>query len=247
MSMIVFDNVSKRYDRFAALSQVSLELPENEFVSLVGKSGSGKSTFLKLILREEKPSDGKVYFDNIDIRGFHDSELPLYRRRIASVFQDFKLLSSKNVFENVAFAMEAAGKPGREIREDVPQALDIVELKGKENRFPHQLSGGERQRVSIARALVQRPQLLLADEPTGNLDPMHSWDIINLLLKINELGTAILLATHNEDVVNVLERRVITLDEGKLISDEKHGKYKVIEKPHKPHHVEKHKVGYRSK
>ena len=242
--MLLFDNVSKRYGRFAALSQVSFEILENEFVSLVGKSGSGKSTFLKLILREEKPTDGKIFFEDIDIRGFHDSELPLYRRRIASVFQDFKLLSSKNVFENVAFAMEAAGKSGKDIREDVPQALDIVELKGKEHRFPHQLSGGERQRVSIARALVQRPQVLLADEPTGNLDPMHSWDIINLLLKINELGTAILLATHDEEVVNALERRVITLDEGKIISDEKHGRYKIVDKPIRKVH---HEVGYRSR
>ena len=242
-NILVFDNVSKRYGRFAALNQISFALDEDEFISLVGKSGSGKSTFLKLVLREERPSTGKIFFDNIDIRKFHDSELPLYRRRIASVFQDFKLLGSKNVFENVAFAMEAAGKSRRDIREDVPQALDIVELRGKEHRFPHQLSGGERQRVSIARALVQRPQILLADEPTGNLDPMHSWDIINLLLKINELGTSVILATHDEDAVNVLERRVITLDEGRIISDEKHGKYKIVDKPK----MQREQVGYRAR
>lgn len=228
--MLIFDNVSKKYGEFHALQKVSFQLDENEFVSLVGKSGAGKSTLLKLLLREEKPSHGKVFFEGIDISAFHDSDLPLYRRRIAPVFQDFKLLASKNVFENVAFAMEAAGKSQRDIKEDVPQALDIVDLQSKKDLFPHQLSGGEQQRVSIARALVQRPQVLLADEPTGNLDPIHSWDIINLLLKINELGTSILLATHSEDIVNVLERRVITLDDGKMVSDEKKGKYKIVSK-----------------
>ncbi|MYE38016.1 MAG: ATP-binding cassette domain-containing protein [Candidatus Spechtbacteria bacterium SB0662_bin_43] len=228
--MLIFDNVSKKYGEFHALQKVSFQVDENEFVSLVGKSGAGKSTLLKLLLREERPSHGKVFFEGIDIGGFHDSDLPLYRRRIAPVFQDFKLLASKNVFENVAFAMEAAGKSQRDIKEDVPQALDIVDLQSKKDRFPHQLSGGEQQRVSIARALVQRPQVLLADEPTGNLDPVHSWDIVNLLLKINELGTSILLATHSEDIVNVLERRVITLDDGKVVSDEKKGKYEIVEK-----------------
>ncbi len=226
--MLIFENVSKNYGDFIALKKVSFNLEENEFVSIVGKSGAGKSTLLKLILREERPSDGRVYFKGIDIGGFHDSDLPFYRRRIAYVFQDFKLLPSKNVFENIAFAMEAAGKPESEIREDVPQVIDIVELSGKERSFPYQLSGGESQRVALARALVQRPEVLLADEPTGNLDPSHSWDIINLLIKINELGTSVLLATHSEDIVNVLERRVITLDGGEVVSDEEKGKYKVV-------------------
>ena len=225
--MLIFQDVSKEYGQFKAVDKISFRLNEGEFVSLVGRSGAGKSTLLKLLLREEQPTKGKVFFQGIDIGTFQDSELPMYRRRIASVFQDFKLLPSKNVFENVAFAMEAAGKSKAEIAEDVPQALDIVGLAGKQDLFPHQLSGGEKQRVSIARALVQRPEVLLADEPTGNLDPIHAWDIINLLVKINELGTAVLLATHSEEVVNALKRRVITLADGAIISDEEQGTYKV--------------------
>jgi cell division transport system ATP-binding protein len=225
--MLIFQDVSKEYGKFKALENISFRVGEGEFVSLVGRSGAGKSTLLKLLLREEQPTKGKVFFQGIDIGTFEDSELPLYRRRIASVFQDFKLLPSKNVFENVAFAMEAAGKSKEEIAEDVPQALDIVGLKGKEAQFPHELSGGEKQRVSIARALVQRPEVLLADEPTGNLDPIHAWDIINLLIKINELGTAVILATHSQEVVNALKRRVITLADGSVISDEEKGTYKV--------------------
>lgn len=225
--MLIFQDVSKEYGKFKALENISFRVGEGEFVSLVGRSGAGKSTLLKLLLREEKPTKGNVFFQGIDIGTFQDAELPLYRRRIASVFQDFKLLPSKNVFENVAFAMEAAGKTKEEIAEDVPQALDIVGLKGKEESFPHQLSGGEKQRVSIARALVQRPEVLLADEPTGNLDPVHAWDIINLLIKINELGTAVILATHSQEVVNALKRRVITLADGKVVSDEEKGTYKV--------------------
>lgn len=225
--MLIFQDVSKEYGKFKALNNISFRVGEGEFVSLVGRSGAGKSTLLKLLLREEQPTNGKVFFQGIDIGTFEDGELPLYRRRIASVFQDFKLLPSKNVFENVAFAMEAAGKSKEEITEDVPQALDIVGLKGKEDLFPEQLSGGEKQRVSIARALVQRPEVLLADEPTGNLDPIHAWDIINLLVKINELGTAVILATHSQEVVNALKRRVITLADGAVIEDEEKGSYKV--------------------
>lgn len=225
--MLVFDKVSKQYGDFTALNDVSFEVGEREFVSLVGKSGAGKSTLLKLLLREDKPSQGMVTFRGINISDFGDSELPLYRRRIASVFQDFKLLPSKTVFENVAFAMEVSGKSQRDIDEDVPQALSIVELVDKSDHFPKELSGGEQQRVAMARALVQRPEVLLADEPTGNLDPGHAWDIFNLLIKINELGTAVLLATHSEDMINVLQRRVITLEDGKIVSDEKYGKYKV--------------------
>lgn len=225
--MIIFQEVTKQYGDDIAIADVSFRIAEGEFVSLVGRSGAGKSTLLKLLLREQEPSRGKIFFQGIDISTFHQSELPLYRRRIASVFQDFKLLPSKNVFENVAFAMEAAGKPDKEIREDAPQAIEIVGLKGKEENFPHQLSGGEQQRVAIARALVQRPEVLLADEPTGNLDPIHSWDIVNLLLKINELGTAIMLATHSEETVNALNRRVITLDGGRVATDEEQGKYRI--------------------
>ena len=225
--MLVFDKVSKQYGDFTALNDISFTIDEQEFVSLVGKSGAGKSTVLKLLLREDRPTNGQVTFKGINIGDFGDSELPLYRRRIASVFQDFKLLPSKTVFENVAFAMEVSGKSQKEIDEDVPQALTIVELSDKSDHFPRELSGGEQQRVAMARALVQRPEVLLADEPTGNLDPGHAWDIFNLLVKINELGTAVLLATHSEDMVNVLKRRVITLENGKIASDEKQGKYKV--------------------
>lgn len=226
--MLIFDQVSKQYgDNFFALKNISFEIKDKEFVSLIGSSGAGKSTLLKLLLREEHPTYGAVRFKGINIGDFGESELPLYRRRIASVFQDFKLLDSKNVFENVAFAMEVAGKSQADIEEDVPQALSIVELLDKMDQFPHELSGGEQQRVAIARALVQRPEVLLADEPTGNLDMDHAQDVFNLLLKINELGTAILLATHSQDIVNSLRRRVITLKEGEIISDEQVGKYKM--------------------
>lgn len=225
--MLIFDGVSKKYGNFTALKDVSFTIKEKEFVSIVGRSGAGKSTVLKLLLREDKPTKGKVEFQGIDIGDFDDSELPLYRRRIASVFQDFKLLSSKTVFENVAFAMEAAGKSQKDIKEDVPQALNIVGLEDKGKHFPAELSGGEQQRAAIARALVQRPEVMLADEPTGNLDPLHAHDVFQLLLKINDLGTAILLATHSEDVVNDLKKRVITLQDGEVVSDERKGRYKV--------------------
>lgn len=225
--MLIFQEVTKSYANSTALDRVSFRLAPGEFLSLVGRSGAGKSTILKLLLREEEPTNGRVFFQGIDISTFHDAELPLYRRKVASVFQDFKLLSSKNTFENIAFAMEAAGRSNEEINEDVPAALKVVGLTGKELRFPHELSGGEKQRVAIARALVQRPEILTADEPTGNLDPIHTWEIINMLIKINELGTAIILATHDEAVVNSLKKRVITLHEGKLIGDKEKGSYKI--------------------
>lgn len=227
-SMLIFQEVEKLYKPDSlALDNVSFRIKAGEFISLVGRSGAGKSTVLKLLLREEEPSSGKIFFQGVDISTFRGSELPLFRRKIASVFQDFKLLPTKNVFENVAFAMEAAGRSNKEIRDDVPQALKVVNLTGKEKRFPHQLSGGEKQRVSMARALVQRPEILAADEPTGNLDPIHTWEITNLLLKINNLGTAIILATHNENVVNALKKRVITLHDGKIIRDVARGKYNI--------------------
>ncbi|MDX1535150.1 MAG: cell division ATP-binding protein FtsE [Candidatus Spechtbacterales bacterium] len=226
--MLIFQEVSKEYPNdVTALKDVSFRIKEGEFVSLVGRSGAGKSTILKMILREAHPTSGSVFFQGVDISTFRHSELPLYRRKVASVFQDFKLLSSKTVFENVAFAMEAAGQPNKEIKEDVPQALEVVGLTGKEKRFPHELSGGEKQRVAMARALVQRPEVLAADEPTGNLDPIHTWEITDLLLKINKLGTAVILATHDEAVINALKKRVITLHDGKIVSDEEKGKYKI--------------------
>lgn len=226
--MLIFQEVSKDYGKdVQALQPTSFRIKEGEFVSLVGRSGAGKSTILKLILREEHPSQGKIFFQGVDINTFRHGELPLYRRKVASVFQDFKLLPSKTVFENVAFAMEAAGHSNKEIKEDVPQALEVVGLVKKEHRFPHELSGGEKQRVAMARALVQRPEVLAADEPTGNLDPIHTWEITDLLLKINKLGTAVILATHDEAVINALKKRVITLHDGGIISDEEEGRYKI--------------------
>jgi len=223
--VIIFQEVTKKYGNDIALDNVSFRIKEGEFASIVGESGAGKSTVLKLLLREELPTEGKVFFKGVDISTYTSSELPLYRRRVAPIFQEFRLLPSKTVFENVAFAMEAAGQPSKEIYEDVPQALDVVGLASFGNRFPHQISGGEKQRVAIARALVQRPELIMADEPTGNLDPKRSREIVNLLLKINELGAAVLLVTHEAAVVNDIQKRVITLKNGKIISDKKRGKY----------------------
>lgn len=225
--MISFNSVSKIYNKFPALDDVSFRIEEKEFVSVVGRSGAGKSTIIKLLLKEEAPSKGSIFFKGVDISTLKSGGITNYRRRIGTVFQDFKLLSSKNVYENVAFAMEAAGRSNTEVREDVPQVLEIVDLKGKEKNFIQELSGGEKQRVSLARALVQRPEVILADEPSGNLDPIHTWELMKLLLRINEFGTAIILATHDKDIVNFLKRRVITLDQGKIIRDEQKGKYQL--------------------
>jgi len=192
---------------------------------LWGDRGAGKSTILKLLLREEDPTSGTISFKGVDIGMLRGKSVANYRRRIGTVFQDFKLLNSKTVFENVAFAMEAAGQPQEDIDRDVPQVLGIVGLEDKGENFPQELSGGEKQRVSLARALVQRPEIILADEPTGNLDPVHTWDIVKLLVQINEYGTAVVIATHDRDIVNFLKRRVITLENGKIVRDEAKGKY----------------------
>lgn len=225
--MIVFQNVTKIYPPdCVALDDVTIEIQPKEFVSIVGRSGAGKSTLLRLLIAEEAPTKGKVFVDKKDVHQIHSSELPFFRRRIGAVFQDFKLLSNKTVYENVAFAMEAASRHDEEITQDVPQILEIVGLKDKLNLFPHQLSGGEKQRTAIARALAQRPDVIMADEPTGNLDPIHAADVINLLTKINEWGTTVILTTHNRDVVNSISKRVITMDKGKVIKDQtKKGKY----------------------
>ena len=226
--MIIFEEVSKIYgDDAPALDSVSLRVDDKEFVSLIGQSGAGKSTLLKLLLREEKPTSGKIFFRGIDIHTFRDNEIPAYRRRIGIIFQDFKLLPSKTVYENAAFAMEVSGKSNEEIAEDVPQALALVGLQGKEGRFPKELSGGEGQRVAIARALLQQPEILLADEPTGNLDPIHTKEIIDLLVKINELGTPVVLATHEDGIVDELGKRVVTLKDGKVTRDVARGKYRI--------------------
>src|SRR3989338_3138210 len=192
---------------------------------MVGSSGAGKTTFLKLLIREEEPSRGKIFLDGSEISDIARGNLHVLRRRIGTIFQDYKLLPSKTAYENVAFAMEAAGKSDEEIDEDVPQSLEIVGLRDKMHNFPHQLSGGEKQRVAIARAIVNRPDVILADEPTGNLDPINTCEIIGLLDKINELGTTVILATHDKDVINSLKRRVVTLEKGKIVRDEKRGRY----------------------
>ena len=226
--MILLDRVTKSYgkDMNPALDRVSLFIEPREFVILVGTSGAGKSTLFKLLTREEKPTSGKIVVGGIDYDTLKDRNIPMLRRKIGVVFQDFKLLPQRTVFENIAFALEIAGMTRHEIKSTVPKVIELVGLKGKEKNFPHQLSGGERQRVSIARAVVRQPKILIADEPTGNLDPKNSWDIMRLLEKINKYGTTILLTTHNADIVNKLKRRVITLEHGKIIGDQAQGSYK---------------------
>ncbi len=224
--LIYFKKVSKIYPHDSvALKDVSFEIEPHEFVSLVGRSGAGKSTILKLLIAEERPTSGSIFFENQDIGFLAFHQISKLRRRIGVVFQDFKLLPSKNVYENVAFVLEVMGAESKQIKEDVPQVLKLVGLEKKLYNFPSELSGGEKQRAALARALVHRPEVLVADEPTGNLDYVHTWDIVNLLIKINSLGTNVVLATHDKEIVNKLKRRVITLEEGRLISDEKKGKY----------------------
>lgn len=226
--MITFENISKVYKPdIRALNGVSLHIRPGEFVSIVGASGSGKSTLAKLLFAEERPTSGTVKVGDWDITKIHYSEVPHLRRQIGVVFQDFKLLPQMTAYENVAFALQVAGAPGSRIREVVPQVMKIVGLGEKLNRFPKQLSGGEQQRVSIARALVHRPKIMLADEPTGNLDAVTAQEILSLLKKINEFGTTVVLVTHDRDIVNALHRRVITLQDGKIIADAEHGKYHI--------------------
>ena len=224
--MIYFDRVSKVYSPTSvALDEVSFTIEPQEFVSIVGQSGAGKSTLLKLLLAEERPSSGKVFFESLDMHKVRNGDLPKVRRRMGIVFQDYKLLPTKTAYENIAFAMEASGKTEEEIQQDVPQVLELVGLMDKAWHFPSELSGGELQRVAIARAFVNRPDVIIADEPTGNLDPINTWEIINLLEKINELGTTVVLATHDKEVINSLKKRVITLEKGKMVRDEKRGRY----------------------
>ncbi len=224
--MIRLDNVSKTYPpNIKALDHVSLTIKPGEFVSLVGQSGTGKTTLVRCLIGEEKPSEGKIYVGDWDISSIGKSEIPYLRRQIAVIFQDFKLLPKKTLAENVAFALEVAGKPTAKIKEIVPQVMKIVGLGAKMKRYPNEVSGGEQQRVAIARALVYQPKVLLADEPTGNLDSINAQEIIDLLTKINEFGTTILLVTHNREIVNRLKRRVVTLHDGRVISDQAVGKY----------------------
>jgi cell division transport system ATP-binding protein len=224
--MINFQNVTKVYNnKSVALEEVNLSIKPNEFVSIVGKNGAGKSTLIKLLIGEEKPSKGRIYFDSYEVNKLKLSELPEFRRKVGIVFQDFRLLATKTAYENIAFALEVDGKSQSEIQEFVPQMLDMVGLSDRAFNFPHELSGGEKQRVAIARALVHQPMLLIADEPTGNLDPLNSAEIVKLLVKINELGTTVMLVTHNKDIVNNLHKRVVSMDSGRIIRDEENGKY----------------------
>jgi cell division transport system ATP-binding protein len=228
--MIKFEKVTKIYHtsqnkEVIALRDVSFEIKEKEFVCIVGKSGAGKTTLLKLILGEEKPTKGKIFFNGEEIGKLPASKLPKIRRKIGAVFQDYKLLAKKTVFENVAYIMEALGFPDEQIKKDVPQVLEIVGLLEKINCFPHELSAGEKQRLAIARALIHRPKVVLADEPTGNLDPYNTAEILKILLKINEMGTTVILATHNKEVVNNVNKRVISLVDGKIARDEEKGRF----------------------
>ena len=226
MTMIYFDNVSKTYaDNSVALSGVTFGIEPGDFVSIVGHSGAGKTTLLKLLLAEERPSEGTVYFGEEDIHGLRRQAISDMRRRIGMIFQDFRLLPQKTAFENIAFAMEAAGKHDDEIESDVPYALELVGLADKAWKFPHQMSGGEKQRLAIARAIVNQPDVLVADEPTGNLDPLNTFEVIQILKKINDLGTTVVLTTHNKGVIDSLGKRVITMENGKIVRDDKEGRY----------------------
>lgn len=208
-----------------ALENINLIIKPKEFVSIVGSSGAGKSTLLRLLIGEEMPTMGDIIVGDVSVSSLNQTELPYLRRKIGTIFQDYKLLPTKTAYENIAFAMEVAGKDEIEIKEDVPQVLSLVGLEDKADHFPYQLSGGERQRVAIGRAMVHRPDIVVADEPTGNLDPVNTWEVVNLLLKLNELGATVILATHDNSIVNVLERRVVLMDKGRVIKDDAKGKY----------------------
>lgn len=224
--MIQFVNVTKKYPRsINALESVTFEIQEGEFVFLIGPSGSGKTTVIRMLIREELPSEGKIYFDNDDITRYSRNDIYNLRRKIGVIFQDYKLIEDKTAFENVAFVMEAAGQSPKDIHDTVPYVLDIVGLADRQDAFPKELSGGEKQRVAIARALSNNPKLLIADEPTGNLDPEAAWDIVQILRKINNWGTTVLMSTHGLDIVDELSKRVIKLENGLLLTDEIQGKY----------------------
>ncbi|MBR3324081.1 cell division ATP-binding protein FtsE [Candidatus Saccharibacteria bacterium] len=232
--MILLDSVTKRYpgDAKPALDNVSLHVEPNEFVFLVGKSGAGKSTLIKMLTKEEIPDSGKIVIGGIDLDYVKKRHIPGYRRRLGVVFQDFKLLPRRTVYENVAFALEIIGMSGKDIRKTVPKVLELVDLLPQAKKFPGQLSGGQQQRVSIARSVARQPKILIADEPTANLDKLTTEEIIDLLRKINDFGTTILVTTHNENIVNNLQKRVITLKDGKIVDDQKnHGIYKLDESP----------------
>ena len=224
--MIILEDVSKTYATGApALNNVSIHIEPGEFVFIVGDSGSGKSTLIKLLLRELKPSSGRIIVNNTDVVKLRHRQIPKYRRNIGVVFQDFRLLKDRNVYENVAFAQRVISVPNRQIRKNVPSVLSLVSLAEKYRSRPRQLSGGEQQRVAVARAIVNKPPILLADEPTGNLDPKTSWEIMKLSEQINKDGTTVLVVTHNREIVNAMRKRVITMKKGIILSDQKQGSY----------------------
>jgi len=223
--MIYFNSVTKKYADNISLQDVTISITQGEFVSVVGHSGAGKTTLTKLILAEESPTEGTVFFESTDIHKLSNKDLTNFRRKIGIVFQDFRLLSNKTAYENIAFAMEATGKNDAEIASDVPHVLELVDLSHRATHFPHQLSGGEKQRLAIARAIITSPELIIADEPTGNLDPINTAEVVNILKKINDLGTTVLLTTHNRSVIDQIKKRVITLENGRVIRDDKDGKY----------------------
>ncbi len=228
--MIEVQHVSKYYGDTRVLEDINFNVQPGEFVSIVGQSGVGKSTLIRLLTREEMATSGRIYIAGRDISELSRGELPLYRRKIGIIFQQFRLLPTKTVTENIAYALEVCGTPNTEIKRRVPKILDLVGLRERSGNYPHELSGGEQQRVAIARALIHSPKILIADEPTGNLDPVNTWEIIDLLYRINQLGTIIMLATHNKSVVDRLRRRVIELRHGRIWRDEERGSY-VTQKP----------------
>lgn len=226
--MIYFDKVSKIYaDDSVALDEVTFTIMPKEFVSIVGHSGAGKTTLIKMILAEDSPSHGAVMFESVNVHKLKRKHMPEYRRKFGTVFQDFRLIPNKTVFENIAFAMEAAGRTDEEIASDVPHVLDLVDLGKKIWSFPRELSGGEKQRVAIARAIVNQPDVIIADEPTGNLDPVNTYEIVQILKKINDLGTTVILTTHNKGVIESIGKRVITMEKGRVVRDDKDGKYAI--------------------
>jgi cell division transport system ATP-binding protein len=224
--MIYFDDVSKEFrDGSSGLRNVTLSISPKEFISVVGHSGAGKTTLIKMLLAEDKPTSGSVFYQSVDIHSLPRNALHHYRRKIGTVFQDFRLIPNKTAYENIAFAMEAAGRDDDEIASDVPYILELVDLKDKAAHFPHQLSGGEQQRVAIGRAIINQPDVIVADEPTGNLDPLNTYDVIEILKKINQLGTTVIITTHNKGVVDAMGKRVVTMEKGRVIRDDPNGSY----------------------
>lgn len=227
-AMIHFDNVSKIYpDSSIALEGVTFSVGPKEFVSIVGHSGAGKTTLLKMLLAQERPTEGEIFFESVPVLGLSNRDLTTLRRRIGTVFQDFRLLPHKTAYENIAFAMEAAGRTDEDIVADVPHALELVDLEEKAWNFPHELSGGEKQRLAIARAIVNQPDVVIADEPTGNLDPINAREVVQILQRINDLGTTVVLTTHNKDIIDDLARRVITMERGRVMRDDARGRYAI--------------------